>query len=121
MVHLMASGEMEMGTHNRPERLVRALCGEVLAHRVPGDALHMATVAAEDGDAGGSAAAADVPDDDGVVDGAGSEPAVTRAPRQVKHVAVMLPQRVRAPITTTTTSHMCCCRHPDAFSGKSDE
>jgi hypothetical protein len=82
----------------------------------------VAAVAAEDGDAGGSAAAADVPDDDGVVDGAGGEPAVTRAPRQVKHVAVMLPQRMRAPITlTTTTSHVCCCRHPDALSGKSDE
>ncbi len=64
----------------------------------------MAAVAAEDGDAGGCAAAADVPDDDGVVDRAGGEPAVTRAPRQVKHVAVMLPQRVRASATTTT----CC-------------
>jgi hypothetical protein len=100
---------------DRPERLIRALCGEVLAHGIPGDALHMPAVAAEDGDAGGGAAAADVPDDDGVVDGAGGEPAVTRAPRQVKHVAVMLPQRVRAPNTGTKTSHVCCC-DPDALS-----
>jgi hypothetical protein len=85
-----------------PERFVRALGGQVLSHGVPGDPLHVAAVAAEDGHAAGRHVRRYVPDDYGVIHAACGEPAVTRAPRQVQHVAVMLAQGVGTPRTRHT-------------------
>ena len=85
-------GKWGAGVQYKPEGFVCTLCGQVLAHRVPGDPLNMAAVTPEDGQAGGHAG--HVPDHDGVVHAAGGQPPVTRAPGQVQHVTVVLAQRV---------------------------